>query len=175
MRKAIFLDRDGTIIVDKNYLNAPDGVELLPQAIEGLQFFAKQGYLLIVVSNQAGVAKGIVEEKNIHLIHQRIDELLKVHGVYIAAYYFCPADSDSDHPDRKPNPGMLLKGCSDFSLTASSCWMIGDRNSDIQAGERAGMKTIYIRNSTHPLSAEIHPNLQVDNLTEAAQSFQTDS
>ncbi|MCB9072122.1 MAG: HAD family hydrolase [Bdellovibrionaceae bacterium] len=171
MRKAIFLDRDGTIIVDKNYLNSPDGVEFLPKAIEGLKTFYENGYLLIVVSNQAGVAKGLVDEKNIHLIHQRMDELLKKHSVFIAAYYFCPAANDSNHPERKPNPGMLLKGLEDFSLDSKNCWMVGDRLSDIEAGINANMRTVYIRNSTHALPETVTPTLQVDHLSEAAHSI----
>jgi D-glycero-D-manno-heptose 1,7-bisphosphate phosphatase len=151
MKPAILLDRDGTIIVDKNYLNTPDEVEFLPQAIDGLKAFVKKGFLLVVVSNQSGVARGIVQEDNIHKIHKKMDKLLEPHGVKISAYYYCGAASDSNDPNRKPNPGMLHQAIKDLNLDPNNTWMIGDRTSDIEAGQNAHLKTIYIQNQIHPL------------------------
>lgn len=169
MNSAILLDRDGTIIVDKNYLNTPDGVEFLPQAIDGLKEMSKKGYLLVVITNQSGVARGLVQEENIHLIHKKMDELLNAHNIQIAAYYYNTAAADSNHPERKPNPGMLLKAIKDLNLDPKKCWMIGDRQADIEAGISAKMQTMFIENTTHHLSGGVLPVYFVKNLSEAAK------
>lgn len=168
MKSAILLDRDGTIIVDKNYLNSPDGVEFLPHAIEGLKAMAAKGYLLIVVTNQSGVARGLVQEENLQRIHKKMDEVLAQHGVKISAYYYNTAAADSDHPDRKPNPGMLLAAVRDHQLDPKKCWMIGDRKGDIEAGQRAQMRTIFIENNVYKPDG-IRPDQTVKDLVEVAK------
>lgn len=168
MKSAILLDRDGTIIVDKNYLNSPDHVEFLPNAMEGLRAFIKKGHLLIVVTNQSGVARGLVQENNIVLIHKRMDELLTKEGITISAYYYNTAGAESDHPDRKPNPGMLLSAIRDWNLDPKKCWMIGDRQADIEAGERAGVRTLFIENATHSLNG-CTPTHMVKDLLDASR------
>lgn len=167
MRSAILLDRDGTIIVDKNYLNSPDHVEFLPGAIEGLSEMIKKGYLLIVVTNQSGVERGLVQESNIHLIHERMNQTLSQYGIAITAYYY-NTTADAKHPDRKPNPGMLLSAIRDWNLDPKTCWMIGDRPADIEAGERADMRTMYIENSQHVLQNS-KPTVVVKDLLSAAK------
>ncbi|MCC6137871.1 MAG: HAD family hydrolase [Bdellovibrionaceae bacterium] len=169
MKPAILLDRDGTIIIDKNYLNSPDGVEFLPGAIEGLKAFGENGYTLVVVTNQSGVARGLVQEENILLIHKKMDELLAAHDVKIAAYYYSTAAADSNDPDRKPNPGMLEKAIKDLNLEREKSWMIGDREADIQAGIAAKVRTVFIENSTHKLNTKTLPWYQVKNLFDASQ------
>lgn len=168
MKSAVLLDRDGTIIVDKNYLNSPDGVEFLPHAIEGLKEMVRKGYVLAVVTNQSGVARGLVQESNLHLIHKRMDDLLLPHGIRIEAYYYNTAAADSSHPDRKPNPGMLLKAIQDLKLDPKKCWMIGDRQADVDAGHAAKVKTVFIENSVHSLK-NAKPDLVVRDLLEAAK------
>lgn len=165
---AVFLDRDGTIIVDKNYLNSPDGVEFLPNAIEGLKVLSLKGYLLIVVTNQSGVARGLVQESNLHLIHNKMDEMLIRHNIKIEKYYYNIAAADSNDPDRKPNPGMLLKAIRDFDLDVKKCWMIGDREADVKAGINAGVNTIFIENSVHNLRSGVLPTYFVKDLLEAS-------
>ncbi len=168
-RAAILLDRDGTIIVDKHYLNSPDGVEFLPQAIEGLKALSDKGFLLIVVTNQSGVARGLVQESNLDLIHKKIDSILAPHGIKIAKYYYNTAAADSNDPDRKPNPGMLLKAISEFDLDVEKSWMIGDRQADVDAGKGANVSTIFIQNAEHSLQSEALPTYIVANLYEASQ------
>lgn len=169
MKSAVFLDRDGTIIVDKNYLNNPEDVEFLPLAIEGLKEMSRKGYLLIVVTNQSGVAKGLVQENNIHLIHKKMDTLLAPFKIKINAYYYNTSPATSNDPHRKPNPGMLLKAIEDFEINPQTSWMIGDRASDIEAGVNANTRTIYLKNPTHPLPATVTPNHTTKNLLEASQ------
>jgi histidinol-phosphate phosphatase family protein len=143
MKKAVFLDRDGTIIIDKHYLNDPAQVEFFPGAIEALQSLQKD-FLLIVVTNQSGIARGLVQVENLQLIHEKMQSVLKPHGVQIAAFYHSPHAADSNHPMRKPNPGMLIQAAKDHRINLGSSFMIGDKPIDVEAGHRAGTKSILI-------------------------------
>ncbi|HUC92003.1 MAG TPA: D-glycero-beta-D-manno-heptose 1,7-bisphosphate 7-phosphatase [Paenibacillus sp.] len=147
--KAVFLDRDGTINAEKNYLFRTDDWEWTPGAIEAIRGFNDLGYLVIVISNQAGIARGLYSEADLHKLHGYVDELLASHGARIDAYYYCP-----HHPDfgelrqcdcRKPNPGLLLRAQSDFGIDMAKSYMIGDKKSDITAGHRAGSRSILVR------------------------------
>lgn len=144
MKKAVFLDRDGTLIVDKVYLNDPDQIEYLPGVFEGMRIMRDLGYIFLVATNQSGIPKGIVKLENLHEIHRRIQNEFKRHEIQIAGFYFAPHATDSGHPDRKPSPGMLLAGARDHDVDLKKSWMIGDRLTDIQAGENAGTRTALI-------------------------------
>lgn len=142
MKKVIFLDRDNTIIVDKNYLNDPDQIEYVPEIFEAFKKLKSKGYDFIVVTNQSGIAKGIVQIENLEEIHKRIAERFEENGTPILDFYFAPYPSDSNHPMRKPNPGMLLAAKQDHNIDMSQSWMIGDKLIDIEAGQRAGCKSL---------------------------------
>jgi D-glycero-D-manno-heptose 1,7-bisphosphate phosphatase len=144
LRKAIFLDRDGTLIIDKIYLNNPDKIEYLPHVFEALKKLAKAGYIFIVVTNQSGVARGLVQIENIEEIHRRISHAFELQGVSFAGYYYAPFSVESNHWMRKPNPGMLEKAASDHQIDLKQSWMIGDRMSDIVAGHAAGCRSILL-------------------------------
>ncbi len=168
-RKACLLDRDGTIIVDRIYLNTPKEIEYLPSAIEGLQKMQQMGFMLFVVTNQSGIARGLVQIENLYRIHQQIREDLAQHGVQISGFYYAPYSADSDHPARKPNPGMLEYAALDFGLDLQNSWMIGDRMIDVEAGHRAGCKSILVGNTVetdvHPFAP---PEARFENLAQAA-------
>ena len=168
MKKAVFLDRDGTIIIDKNYLNDPEQVEFLPGAIEGLQALQKD-FLLIVVTNQSGIARGLVQVENMHLIHEKMQTVLKPHEVQIAAFYFSPHAADSNHPLRKPNPGMLIQAAKDLRIDLSASYMIGDKPIDVEAGHRAGVKSILISDEPSQTCA---PDFVADTLLTASAWIQ---
>lgn len=149
--KAIFLDRDGTLIEDPGYLNHPEQVKLLEGVAEALIELRNMGYMLIVVTNQSAVARGIVSEKILGEIHNRLRQLLTERGAYLDQIYYCPYHPDGVIPKyrkesewRKPNPGMLLAASEDMDIDLSQSWKIGDSNSDIEAGLRAGCKTILV-------------------------------
>lgn len=154
--KAIFLDRDNTLIEDPGYISSPDQVKLLDGVGEALIELKAMGYRLIVVTNQSAVARGIVTEKVLSEIHKRLKELLVEKGVYLDGIYYCPY-----HPDgaiakyrkesdlRKPNPGMLLAAADEMDIDLSQSWMIGNNGSDIEAGLRAGCKTVLVESSLH--------------------------
>jgi len=149
--KAVFLDRDGTLIEDPGYLNHPEQVKLLEGVAEALIELRNMGYMLIVVTNQSAVARGIVSEKVLGEIHNRLRQLLTERGAYLDQIYYCPYHPDGVIPKyrkdsewRKPNPGMLLAASEDMDIDLSQSWKIGDSSSDIEAGLRAGCKTILV-------------------------------
>ncbi len=154
--KAIFLDRDDTLIEDPGYINHPDQVKLLDGVAEALIELKALEYKLIVVTNQSAVARGIVTEKVLGEIHNRLKQLLTEKGVFLDRIYYCPY-----HPDgavakyrkesncRKPNPGMLLTAADEMDIDLGRSWCIGNSSSDIEAGLRAGCKTILIDLPSH--------------------------
>ena len=136
LRPAVFLDRDGTIIEDANYLADPSGVRLIPGALEALRRLAAAGFALIVVTNQSGIGRGYFSEADYHRVAARMEEELGA-GLILATY-FC-----ADHPEqpserRKPRPGMLLEAAREHGLDLARSFMIGDRRGDIEAGRAAG-------------------------------------
>jgi D-glycero-D-manno-heptose 1,7-bisphosphate phosphatase len=154
--KAIFLDRDNTIIEDPGYINNPDQVKLLEGVTEPLSELKAMGYKLVVVSNQSAVARGIVTEEALGQIHKRLEQLLGEKGVSLDRIYYCPYYIDGVIPKyrrnsdwRKPNPGMLLAAGKDMDINLSESWMVGDSPSDIEAGARAGCRTIMLAGRTH--------------------------
>lgn len=148
--KAIFLDRDGTIIIDKGYLDNPKAIEFIKGIPEVLKALKEKGYLLIVVSNQSGVARGYFNEKEVKLINNELNaKLVKEYGIAIDRFYYCP-----HHPEygmeqykkacscRKPKPGMILQAVADFDIDIENSLMIGDKDSDrIDIEGLAFMKT----------------------------------
>jgi len=170
VRKAVFLDRDGTIIDNQGDLGDPEGVAIIDGAADAIVSLARAGWLLIVVTNQAGVARGAFAESDIHKVHNRIDSLVGP----IERYYYCcyhPEGIEEEwrgnHPWRKPSPGMLLQAIEDFDIDIESSWMIGDTVRDIQAGQAAGCNTIWL---TAPgrVTKECIPTLFAPTLAEAA-------
>ena len=175
--KAIFLDRDGTLIQDPGYLSDPDQVELLGGVAEALVEFKALGYQLIVVSNQSAVARGIVTEKVLGQIHSRLKQLLAEKGAYLDQIYYCPYHPDGVIPKyrkedglRKPNPGMLLLAADEMDIDLSQSWIIGNSSRDVDAGLRANCKTILLDSPTHDKVIEpgqAKPDYRAVNMKEA--------
>jgi len=175
--KAIFLDRDDTLIEDPGYINNPKQVKLVDGAAEALIEFGAMGYKLVVVSNQSAVARGIVTEKVLGEIHNRLKQLLAEKGAYLDKIYYCPYHSEGsvakyrkESDFRKPNPGMLLEAAEEMDIDLEQSWMIGNSNHDIEAGLRAGCKTILISRPLHyeqPKPGEPKPDYKAINIKEA--------
>ena len=154
--KAVFFDCDGTLIEDPGYINHPDQVKLLPGVTDALAELRAMGYKLVVVSNQSGVARGIVTEKVLSRIHDRLKQLLAEKNASVDSIYYCPYHPDGvvekyckESDDRKPAPGMLLTAADEMSIDLNQSWMIGNSDRDVEAGLRAGCKTILINYSAH--------------------------
>jgi D-glycero-D-manno-heptose 1,7-bisphosphate phosphatase len=150
-RRAVFLDRDGTLNVDREYVGTPEDVELVPNAAEGARMLADAGFVLVVVSNQSGIARGYFSEAQADAVDQRVAELFAARGVTIAASYRCPHLPDAPLPEyaiacdcRKPLPGLIRRAAADLSLDLKSSWAIGDRVRDVAAGAAAGCRTIAV-------------------------------
>lgn len=146
--KAVFLDRDGTLNVDKGYVHRIEDWEWIPGAIDAIVALKKTGFLVIVVTNQAGIARGYYDETAIASLHARINEELKEYGATIDGFYYCP-----HHPEfgavrececRKPMPGLIYEAKRDFDIDLDRSWFVGDKMSDIQAGLSSGVKPILV-------------------------------
>ncbi|MBD1909206.1 MULTISPECIES: HAD-IIIA family hydrolase [unclassified Leptolyngbya] len=150
LKPAVFLDKDGTLIVDVPYNVDPEQIQLQPGAASAVQRLHQAGYALVVVSNQSGVARGYFAEAALKTVEQRLQELL---GVPLAGFYYCPHYPTGVVPEyaiacscRKPEPGMLLQAAADLHLDMSRSWMIGDILNDVEAAHRAGCCAILIDN-----------------------------
>lgn len=152
-RKAIFLDRDGTINIDKEYLYKIEDFEFEPKACEALKILSDLGYLLIIVTNQSGVARGYYKEEDVELLHRDLLQILLEKGIKISKVYYCPHHPTKgigkykiDCDCRKPSPGMILNGIKDFNIDPSLSYMIGDKKSDVEAGIRACVSSVFLNN-----------------------------
>lgn len=146
--KAVFLDRDGVINVEKNYVHKIEDFEFMDGIFELLHYFQKQRYLLIVITNQAGIGRGYYTEEQFHILNNWMIERFKEERIHITHVYYCPYHSEHgvgeykrDSFDRKPNPGMIVRAEREHGIDLSRSILIGDKSSDIQAGKQAGVKT----------------------------------
>ncbi len=146
-RKGLIFDRDGTLIVDKIYLNDPHAIEFYPETFEALRILRDLGFSFAVATNQSGVARGLVSPKNLDLIHALIQEEMARHGIDILSFHCAPYMTDFPHHFRKPNPGMLLEAARWHRFNPAWSWMVGDRMSDVEAGHRAGFRSARVRAS----------------------------
>lgn len=180
-RKAVFLDRDGTIIVHEPYLSAPDQLRLLPYAAEGLRLFQQYDYLIIVITNQSGIARGFFDEERLRYIHKKLMDMLEREGIVVDDVYYCPHYKDGvieqyriDCDCRKPKPKMLLDAARQYHIDLSQSLMIGDSEVDMLAGRNAGCKCALIGDAgltgINRIST-ITPDYTVKNLLEAAKLF----
>lgn len=146
-RPAILLDRDGTVIEERDYLADPEGVVLLPGAAAALRRLSDAGYALVLVSNQSGIARGLFGEQDHARVHARLEELLAAHGVHLDGAYHCPHHPDFAAPCacRKPAPGMFLRAASELGLDLRRSVLIGDRVRDVEAAAELGARGILVR------------------------------
>ena len=150
---AIFLDKDGTLVEDRPYNVDPALIQLQGGAVEGLRLLRRAGYRLIVISNQSGVARGYFPESALVAVERRLRELLAAAGIGLDGFYYCP-----HHPDgsverytricrcRKPAPGLIEQAAADHDVDLASSWFVGDILDDVEAGRRAGCRTVLIDN-----------------------------
>lgn len=171
-KKAVFLDRDGTLIVDKIYLNDPTQIEYLPTVFEALRLLRDHGFCFLGATNQSGVARGIVKIENLYEIHRRIRAEFSKNGVDFLEFYYAPYMTDTDHPMRKPNPGMILCGAGDYSIDLKASWMVGDKMLDVEAGHRAGCRSALIGFADGPENSKFSPpEVHAQTLLEIAQAI----
>jgi D,D-heptose 1,7-bisphosphate phosphatase len=148
--KAIFLDRDGTLNEDPGYLGDPEKVILLPTVGDALNILKNQlNFLLIVVSNQSGVARGLITEEEVKKVNNRLNELLTDFNVKIDDFYYCTAHPDFSSAEececRKPSPKMILDASEKYNIDLSKSYLIGDNISDIESAMNAGCKSVLVK------------------------------
>ena len=150
-RRAVFLDRDGTINVEKDYLYRPEDFEFYPGVPLALKKLKESGYFLIVVTNQSGVARGYFTLAEVDALHNHLQKRLHEFGTEVDGFYICPHHPEQGSGEyrkqcdcRKGEPGLLLKGAADFRIDMAESYMIGDKLSDIEAGIRAGCQPVLV-------------------------------
>jgi D-glycero-D-manno-heptose 1,7-bisphosphate phosphatase len=160
-RRAAFVDRDGVINRELGHVHRDEDFELLPGAVDGLRRLQAAGYALVVVTNQAGIAKGLYDEERFNALSRHMTALLAREGVRLDGIYYCPhhprGTVDSYRLDcdcRKPRPGMLLRAAAELNLALSDSVLIGDKRSDIDAGRAAGVGRCVLVRSGHEASTE---------------------
>ena len=188
MRRAILLDRDGTLIVERNYLCDPDAVELERNVLPALRALDRAGFLLVVVTNQSGIGRGLFGVAEFEAVQARLAERLAEGGVSLAAAYHCPHHPTAGRgeflgpcPCRKPAPGMLERAVEELGLEREACFMVGDNLSDVGAGRAAGMRTVLVRTGYGAriageleragARAPVRPDYVAADLLEAAEGF----
>ncbi len=145
-RRAVFLDRDGTIIEDVGYLRNPDDARLLPGAAEAIKRLNEHGFLVIVATNQSGIARGIISRNDYQQTEQRVDALLQASGAHLDAHYFCPHLPELTGPCDCRKPGVLLyrQASEQFDIDLPGSWWVGDRVRDVLPAESFGGRGILV-------------------------------
>ena len=149
MSKALFLDRDGTLIHDKHYLADPAGVELLPGVVAALVRARALGYRLFILTNQSGIGRGMYSLDDVHRCNDRMDELLGLPRPIFAGICIAPEGPDQPSLYRKPSPAYILESIARHDLDPAHCWMVGDRESDIRSGLGANIHAVAVCTGKH--------------------------
>ena len=174
-RPALFLDRDGVVIVDRNYLSDPDQVELIDGVAETMRAAAAAGYLLIGVSNQSGLGRNLFTGRELTLVLNRLDEILLNNGTGFDGFYYCPHAPEDQCECRKPQTGLLEEAAETCAWDASRSWVVGDKTSDVTLAVAARMGGILVRTGHgHDYESEVqqlttaNPRILIaDNLPDA--------
>ena len=143
-RRAVFLDRDGTIARDVHYCRCVEDFVLLPGAPQAIRALNDRGLKAVVITNQSGIARGYFTEETLRLIHLKMRNELQQHGASVDAIYFCPHHPDDNCQCRKPKPALILKAAEELDIALGLSYMIGDDLKDVEAGRSAGCRTIWI-------------------------------
>src|SRR6185312_52998 len=146
MNKAIFIDKDGTLIHDVPYNVDPALIKFEDHAFESLYMLQQKGYYLVVVSNQPGISKGYFKEEDLKVVEEKIKKSLFKNKVMLQGFYYCPHAEEEHCNCRKPKPGLIFNAARDLEIDLSRSWMIGDILNDVEAGKRSNCKTILIDN-----------------------------
>ena len=178
-RRAVFLDKDGTLIDDVPYNVDPQRMRLACGAAAGLPALHRAGYRLIVVSNQSGVARGLFAEAALADVRRRLEEMMDAIGAPLGGFYYCPHHPRGRVPAyavacdcRKPAPGLLLRAAEELGIELAASWLVGDILDDVEAGRRAGCRTVLIDNGNETEWRDGHhrmPHLAAPDLAAAAE------
>ena len=181
LRRAAFLDRDGTICEEMGYVNHVDRLRIFPFAAAAIRQLNEAQVPVIVVTNQSGVARDIFPESLVHQVHRKMIAELSAGGARVDAIYFCPHKTEDACECRKPNPGLLERAAGEHALDLSSSWVVGDRYADLEMGYAAGARGILVMTGYGRGEYELHhtrwarqPDALAGNLTEAVRRILND-
>jgi D-glycero-D-manno-heptose 1,7-bisphosphate phosphatase len=170
-RPAAFIDRDGTLIEEVNFLSRVEDLRLFPYTAEAIRMLKVHGFLIIVVTNQSGIGREIYTEDDMHSIHRELERLLPD---AFDAFYFCPHLPCDGCACRKPGLGMIEAAQKDFSIDLKNSWMIGDKKIDVETGFNAGIRPAMVMTgygSRHVDELDRQPNVSAENLLEAVRQI----
>ncbi len=146
--KAVFFDRDGVINKErKDYVKTIEELEIFPNIVEPIKNLKNSGFMIIVITNQSAINRGLMTHKKVEVRHSTIQEYLKQYDTQIDGFYYCPHRPDENCECRKPKPGLFFKAANEFQVNLPSSWMIGDNDSDTQAAITAGCRAIKINSN----------------------------
>lgn len=168
-KKAAFLDRDGTLIEEVNFLSRVEDLRIYPYSFEAVKLLKDAGWLVIVVTNQSGIGRGVFEESAMHVIHEEIQAQM---DNMIDAFYFCPHLPCDGCTCRKPYSGMLDSALADFSIDLPGSWIIGDKKIDVETGKNAGISSAMVLTGygrVHSQDEGLKPDVLAENLLAAVQ------
>jgi D-glycero-D-manno-heptose 1,7-bisphosphate phosphatase len=168
--RVIVLDRDGTLVLDRGYLEDPAGLEWTEGALQALLWWRAHGYRLVVVTNQSGVGRGLFAAERVEAVHAGLRTMARAAGVELAGIYYCPHHPDDHCRCRKPEPGLLYAAAAEHGFDPGCSVVIGDKESDVELGMRVGAKTILIREDARGALEPgcTHPHLIAPSLLAAA-------
>ena len=167
-KRFVLIDRDGTLVVEKNYLSNPDELELIPGAAQALQRLQAAGWGLCVVTNQAGIGRGYFDLTDLEQVHRRLVEMLAQFNVTLDGIYFCPHAPDEGCSCRKPLPGMIHQAMATHGFDPREAWVIGDKEVDVGLGHAVGAKSILVRTGYGKLQeSATHADFVADDLAGA--------
>jgi D-glycero-D-manno-heptose 1,7-bisphosphate phosphatase len=168
--KVVILDRDGTIVIDRGYLSDPARLEFEPGAAEGMKWLYSRGYRLVVITNQSGVGRGFFTIERLEAMNERLHVMVEEAGAKLEGIYFCPHAPNDGCACRKPALGLMTRAASELGFDPASAIMIGDKESDIEFGRRAGATTILIAADASAADVRTQPDIIAPNLMEAAKA-----
>lgn len=174
-QRSVFIDRDGTLIEEVNFLSRVDDLAVFPFSDEAIRLLKNAGYLVIVVTNQSGIGRGLYTTSEMQAVHDEIQHRL---SSKIDRFYFCPHLPDGGCPCRKPRLGMIESASLDFEIDLGRSWMIGDKDLDIETGFNAGMRTAMVLTGygeSHSRSLQRKPDIVVADLLQAARAIAAES
>ena len=162
--KTVFLDRDGVINKERNdYVKSISELEMFPNVAKNIELLKNAGFLVVVITNQSAINRGLVTHEMVHKIHDSIQNHLKKNGTSVDGFFYCPHKPDENCICRKPKSGLLNKAILELNIDVNSSWMIGDNDSDIEAATSIGCKAIKINN-----------NFSLDNAVHKILNYSTD-
>ena len=169
-KPAVFVDRDGTLIEEVNFLSRVEDLRLFPYTHEAIRKLKDAGYLVIVITNQSGIGRNIFDEASMHDIHKEIQSRLD--GM-IDAFYFCPHLPCDGCACRKPGLGMIESAMSDFEIDLANSWMVGDKKIDVETGRNAGMRSALVMTGygrSHSKQLDFTPEVLAEDLLAAVRA-----